>query len=146
MKILALDIATKTGWATDTASGVWDLKPLRGESIGMRVVRFKAKVREMIQTESVEMVAYELPAGMHKNAIIQQSKMIGVLEDLCHELEIEYTHYSASEIKKFATGKGNAGKPQMIAQAKRNWPNVEIIDDNQADALFILALAKREFK
>ena len=49
MKILSLDIATKTGWATDTTSGVWDLKPKRGESEGMRVVRFKSKVRELIE-------------------------------------------------------------------------------------------------
>ena len=44
--ILALDIATKTGWRTKTSSGVWDLKPNRGESEGMRVVRSKSKVKE----------------------------------------------------------------------------------------------------
>ena len=43
MNILALDIATKTGWKTKTASGTWDLKPNRGESEGMRVVRQNEK-------------------------------------------------------------------------------------------------------
>ena len=46
MKILALDIATTTGWKTETASGTWNLKPNRGESEGMRVVRFKSKVHK----------------------------------------------------------------------------------------------------
>ncbi len=30
MKILALDIATKTGWKTETSSGVWDLTTAKG--------------------------------------------------------------------------------------------------------------------
>jgi hypothetical protein len=50
MKVLALDIATKTGWCTETAYGTWE-KPNR-ESEGMRSV-FKSKVREMIAMEGI---------------------------------------------------------------------------------------------
>lgn len=143
-KILALDQATKTGWATDTSSGVWDLKPNRGESTGMRVVRFKAKVREIIELEGIDVVAYERPAGRFKASIMVSSEMVGVLLDLCIELGVEVACYSANEIKKHATGKGNAGKPAMIASAKKKWPHINIIDDNMADALWLLDLTKQD--
>lgn len=145
MKILSLDIATKTGWATSTSSGVWDLKPNRGESTGMRVVRFKAKLKELIELEQINLVAYERPAGRHKSSIMVASEMIGVLMDLCTSKGVEYASYSASEIKKFATGKGNAGKPLMIEKAKQRFTDIEIIDDNHADALWLLEMVKKEF-
>jgi len=136
--ILALDIATKTGWRTKTSSGVWDLKPNRGESEGMRVVRFKSKVKELILLEKINLVAYERPAGMHKSSIMVASEMVGVLKDLCIEMNVELSCYSASEIKKFATGKGNASKELMIADAIKKGFNPK--DDNEADAIHLYNL------
>ncbi len=142
MKILSLDIATVTGWKTETASGTWNLKPNRGESEGMRVVRFKAKVRELIQAESITLVAYERAAGLHKASIIVQSEMIGVLKDLCISLGIELAAYSATEIKKFATGKGNANKTAMVQAAQALGFNPS--DDNEADAIHLYNLVFHE--
>lgn len=142
MNILALDIATKTGWCTQTAYGTWDLKPNRGESEGMRVVRFKSKVREMIKLENINLVSYERCAGMHKSSIIVASEMIGVLKDLCIELGIELASYSAKEIKKDATGNGNAGKPLMIKTAFDLGFNPA--DDNAADAIHLYRLTKKD--
>lgn len=142
MKILALDIATKTGWKTETSSGVWDLKPNRGESEGMRVVRFKAKVRELIDLEKIELIAYERPAGMHKASIMVASEMVGVLKDLCIEKNVDLACYSANEIKKFATGKGNANKESMIKSAIEKGFNPK--DDNEADAIHLYFLAKKD--
>ena len=144
MNILALDQATVTGWATDTASGVWNLKPNRGESEGMRVVRFKAKVKEMIEIENIDLISYERPAGRFKASIMVSSEMIGVLKDLCIEKGVKLACYSANEIKKTATGKGNAGKPAMVKAAKAKWPLIDIIDDNHADALWLLEHTKND--
>ncbi len=144
MKILALDQATKTGWATDTASGVWDLKPNRGESEGMRVVRFKAKVKEIIELEGIELIAYERPAGRSKASIMISSELVGILKDLCEKYKINLACYSAKEIKLFATNNGNANKDKMVAAAKVKFPHINIIDDNHADALWILQLAKHD--
>jgi len=141
-KILALDIATKTGWRTATASGVWDLKPNRGESEGMRVVRFKSKVKEIIALEGINLVSYERPAGMHKSSIMVAAQMVGVLLDLCIELNVDVACYSANEIKKFATGKGNAGKPLMIQAAIDLGFNPK--DDNEADAIHLYNLTVKD--
>jgi Holliday junction resolvasome RuvABC endonuclease subunit len=141
-KILSLDIATKTGWKTETSSGVWNLKPNRGESEGMRVVRFKAKVRELIELESINLISYERPAGMHKASIMVASEMVGVLKDLCIERNISLACYSASEIKKFATGKGNANKEAMISSATKLGFSPE--DDNEADAIMLYLLTQKD--
>ena len=140
--ILALDIATKTGWKTRTASGIWDLKVNRGESESMRVVRFRAKVKELIELEKIDLVAYERAAGMYKSSIIVESEMIGVLKLLCNELNIDMACYSATEIKKFATGKGNAKKEAMIEAAKELGYNPK--DDNEADAIHIYRLCEKD--
>lgn len=142
MVILALDIATTTGWRTPTASGTWNLKPNRGESESMRVVRFKSKVREMIAMEGITLISYERPAGMHKSSIMVASEMVGVLKDLTVELGIDLACYSASEIKKFATGKGNAKKDAMIEAARALGFNP--IDDNEADAIHLYNLTIKD--
>ena len=142
-KILALDIATHCGWATETASGVWDFTLKRGESYGIRVVRFKAKVRELIDLESVEIISYERVAGIHKAAIIVASEMVGVLHDLCIEKGVLITAYSASEIKKFATGKGNANKAAMVQAAKEKYGYLGTSDD-EADAIHLYHLTNTD--
>lgn len=136
--ILALDIATNTGWKTQTSSGTWNLKPNRGESEGMRVVRFKSKVREMIALENISLISYERPAGMHKSSIMVASEMVGVLKDLCIELGIDLACYSSAQIKKFATGKGNAKKEMMVTAAYNLGFNPA--DDNEADAIHLYRL------
>lgn len=136
--LLALDIATKTGWKTASASGVWNLATKRGESEGMRVVRFKAKVRELINAEEIDIIGYERPAGQHKASIMVASEMVGVLKELCIIHEIEYASYSASEIKKYATGKGNADKTAMVKAAEKLGYVPE--DNNEADAIHLYHL------
>jgi len=110
----------------------------------MRVVKFKAAVREMINLEGITLVSYERPAGMHVNSVMVASEMVGVLQDLCIEMGIDVTNYAAKEIKKHATGNGNAGKHLMIAKAKELGFNVA--DDNQADAIHLYRLTKDYLK
>jgi Holliday junction resolvasome RuvABC endonuclease subunit len=138
--VLALDVATITGFATATASGVWNLTPKRDESSGMRLIRFKSKLAEMVAQHGIKCIIFERTAGQHKAPIIVQSELHGVLKLFCEEQKIEYKAYSAAEIKKFATGKGNANKIQMIAAAKEKY-GIEINNDNQADALHIYHFA-----
>lgn len=140
LKILALDVATKTGWAVDGTSGTWDFKPRKGESVGMRIVRLKAAVREMIKLNEIDLVVYERAAGVHKNSIIVESEMIGALVCFLLEEKINYTCYSAKEIKKYATGNGNAGKLLMIKAANEKLGYTGN-DDNEADALWLYQLA-----
>ena len=79
MNILALDIATTTGWKTKTASGVWNLKQKKDDSTGMKLVRLKSFLKELIELENIDLIVYERPAGMFKSSIISESELIGVV-------------------------------------------------------------------
>jgi Holliday junction resolvasome RuvABC endonuclease subunit len=134
--ILALDVATKTGWRTKTSSGTWDLTPRRDESSGMRIIRFKAKLREICELEGINVVCFERPGGIHKSSIMIQSELHGVMKLFCEENKIDYIAFSSKEVKKYATGNGNAGKPLMIQEAEKR-KGSSVVDDNEADAYLI---------
>ena len=146
MKILALDIATKTGWATDSASGVWDFNLKKGFSDGMKLIKIRALVKEVIEAENIKLIVWERAAGKFKSAIITESELIGAVKLLCEENNIEYCAYSATEIKKHFTGNGKANKQLMVETAIAKYPNIKIVDDNHADALALLELAKKDLK
>lgn len=143
--ILAIDPASILGWALSrTDYGIWDLKTRKDESMGMKLIRLRSKLDEIYEMYSFNLMVYERPGGRHKNPIIHQSKLIGKMEEWCEEHNVDYRGYSATEIKKYATGKGNAGKPAMIAAAQEQleYPGN---DDNEADALWLLELTKSEY-
>ncbi len=150
MKILALDPATRTGWAHSCGqSGTWDLSIRRDESKGMRLIRLRGKLSEIAAAVGVDLVVYEAArhaAPKMQGALVVQAELQGVITLWAEDNHIEYVGLSPSEIKKHATGKGNAGKDQMLAAARAKWPGVEIVDDNHADALWILDLAEQRYQ
>jgi Holliday junction resolvasome RuvABC endonuclease subunit len=146
LRILALDPATHCGYAINRSLyGVWNLTAKRDESVGMRLIRLRAKLHEVIAGERINVVVFERPGGRFKASIIVQSEIQGQIKTVCEDLKVQYRAYSSTEIKKFATGKGNAGKPAMIkaAQDKLGYPGK---DDNEADALWLLEMAKNDYK
>lgn len=143
-RILALDPATKFGWAINhDIYGVWDLTTRRDQSQGFKLLRFRAILDEACKLNKVSVIAYEKPGGRNYAALVLHSKLVGEIEKYCEENNIEYKGYSAGDIKKFATGKGNSGKPAMIEAAQEKL-GYEGNDDNEADALWILELLKFE--
>jgi Holliday junction resolvasome RuvABC endonuclease subunit len=146
MNLAAFDQATKCGVAYEKIGEnykveLWDLKAKSKESQGMKWIRFESQLRKFLKNNDIKILAYELPSGRNINPIIHSSKLICIIEKVCVELNIEYIEFSASEIKKFATGNGIAGKPLMIEFAKELW-GYEGKDDNEADAIHILHLLK----
>lgn len=142
MKILGLDPATHFGWAIDkNIYGVWNLTTRRDESSGMKLLRFKVQLEEICKVEKIQLISFERAGGRFKTDIISHAKFQAIIEDFCLTNGIEYKGYSSKEIKKFATGKGNAGKPMMIQAAKEKLGYTGN-NDNEADALWVLELTK----
>lgn len=52
---------------------------------------------------------------------------------------------SPSQVKKFATGAGNASKRDVERAVWRRYPDVELRDDNQADALVLAAIGSAAY-
>lgn len=149
MNILALDCATKTGWAlftdgcTRTGVQVFDLK--RGESPGMRFLRFRAWLNEIKSLSGkVDVVAYE--AAHHRGGAATQL-CVGMVTDVlawAADIGAETMPVHTGTLKKFATGRGNAGKPEMVQAAKDLGYDPE--DDNEADACLLLEYVLDDLK
>lgn len=153
LRVLGIDPATKTGWAlwasgSIVASGTWDLSVRRDESGGMRLIRLRAKLAELLNAEGFTVLAYEAArhgAPQMQGALVVHSELQGVIKLWCEDLRIDYRGYSPSEVKKAATGEGNANKAAMLEAARRAWPGFAG-DDNEADARFIARLAGEQLK
>lgn len=143
INILAIDQASNCGWATRHAHGVWDFNTRKDESSGMKMLRFRSKLKEVCELEEINLIVYERVAGFHKAAIIHAAKMVAIIESYCEENKIDYKAVSATEVKKFATGKGNAGKPAMVLAAQQKYGYTGTSDD-EADAIHIYHFIKDE--
>ena len=145
MKILSLDLATTTGWAYNQPNingGIWKLKPKNGSSDGMKLIKLRSFLQDFIDTcGGIDLVVYEKPAGRFISGVISVAELVSVVKLFCEDKGIQYTSYRPTEIKKISTGKGNSNKTVMLAEAKRRWPMINIIDDNMADAMLMLDVA-----
>ena len=144
MKILALDLGTHMGWAlSDGASGTFHLQTdsqRRFEGSGMKWLRLRRFLDEVGAVDLVVLEEVRRHAGT--DAAHAYGGALAVVTAWCEEKKIPHTAYPVATIKKHATGKGNANKAAMMqAAADRGW---DVVDDNHADALWILDLAKKE--
>ena len=141
--VLALDLGTTTGWALrprdrQIAHGFVSLRPQRFEGGGMRYLRFKRWLSELkavsIDIHAVYFEEVRRHAGV--DAAHVYGGLMATLTTWCEHHNIPYQGVPVGTIKKHATGKGNAGKDEVIAamQAKGH----PVTDDNEADALALL--------
>ena len=78
--------------------------------------------------------------GSRGRAVFQLGELGGVLRMTAFRMNVPVVEIAPGNLKKFATGKGNAGKDQMLATAIRKLP-YDGYDHNEADALWLLAMA-----
>jgi Holliday junction resolvasome RuvABC endonuclease subunit len=144
--ILGLDPATHCGWAHSCGkSGVWDLSPKADESREMRLIRFRSQLQKIKNEYGLDLIVFEASRNLnYGNAVKLAAQLQAVIEIFCHDNHVNYKGYSAKTIKKFATGNGNASKQMMMEAANEKWPNITLINNDHADALWILEFAKAE--
>lgn len=149
MRILALDLATKTGWAVTadgrtTDSGVQDFSKRRGESNGLLFLRARRWLATMMTIARPELIAYE---QAHFRGGAATEICVG-LQTRAQETAAEHGIPSApvptATLKKWAAGSGKADKSLMIARAAQLLGR-EPIDDNEADAVLLGLYAAQEY-
>ncbi len=154
MRILALDCATKTGWAICEGgkiieSGVQEFSLQRGESNGMRFLRFNRWLSEMVL--AIDVIAYE---QAHHRGGAATEVCVGMttrVQELAASRKCECLPVHTGRLKKWATGNGAASKDAMIEEASSriiaqdlHAMLVTIIDDNHADAILLALYAWSE--
>jgi len=152
MRVIGLDLGTKTGYAYTndskvraSHSGVADFSPRRHEGGGMRFLRFRRFLCDLIdEPEDVVIFFEEVAAQAHRsgNAAHIYGGFLGVLSEFCEGRSIPFRGLPIGTIKKHATGKGNAGKSAMLARACTAFGHTD--SEDAADALWTLSLGLRE--
>lgn len=144
--IVALDLGTNTGWAVRTGdgqviSGTVSFRPGRFEGGGMRFLRFHGWLEELASASAAPAAVYFEEVRRHAgvDAAHVYGGLMATLTAWCEQRAIPYAGVPVGTIKKHATGKGNADKAAMVAAARARGFNP--VDDNEADALALLAWA-----
>lgn len=144
--ILALDLGTTTGWALrgsdgHITSGSERFRPQRFEGGGMRYLRFRRWISEIqVSASEIQFLYFEeVRRHVGVDAAHAYGGFLATLTAWCEHHQIPYQGVPVGTIKKHATGKGNAGKAEVIA-AMRALGHL-VTDDNEADALALLRWA-----
>jgi len=158
MKILAIDPGLSTGWAVwfsesdRIESGVQAFRARRGESPGMRYLYFRTWLDRILNRIKPDLIVYEMSHHRGGAATQIQIGLTSRIEEICSILKTDYMKVHSGEVKKFITGSGKAKKQAMITAANKIFqnqkrsPERDIISDDEADAICILAWAINEFE
>lgn len=138
MSKLCLDLGTKLGYAVVKAGQVAESGRVRLNSnskSGERFIQFFRWLEDMRRTHDVRQCYYEL---VRRHIGTDAAHCYGAFQGLLLAWSCDHglptpIGISVASIKKSATGKGNAKKPEMIQAVKDL--GYDPIDDNEADAL-----------
>ena len=144
--ILALDLGSSTGWAMRSregavTSGIQTFRPNRFEGGGMAFLRFNHWLSELNEAAGPIGAVFFEEVRAYRGTLAAHiyGGFLAHLEAWAEFRTVPYEGVPVATIKKFATGKGNAGKEEVIAAVRRigHAP----ADDNEADALALLEWA-----
>jgi hypothetical protein len=144
--ILALDIATTTGFAIQSAggaivSGTVSFRPSRYDGGGVRYLRFRSWLDSMLaDAGGIDVVHYEeIRRHLSTDSAHVYGGLLAILTAWCEQRSIAYQGVPVGTIKRFIAGKGNADKAAVIAAVRAR--GFGPADDNEADAIAILLWA-----
>ena len=123
--ILALDLGTNTGWAVRLKDGqiisdTETFRPQRFEGGGMRYLRFKRRLKELLAvSQSIHAVYFEeVRRHVGVDAAHAYGGFLATLTAWCEHQNIPYQGVPVGTIKKHATGKGNASKEELVGSVR----------------------------
>lgn len=89
-------------------------------------------------------VGIEGPAmGAKGSSVVQIFGLWGIITHQLWQWGVPFYVVPPSSLKKYATGKGNASKDEVLARVVRNYPDVDVTGNDVADALVIAAIGAR---
>lgn len=136
MKIVGID-ASLTGTGVAVFDNSLLTERIKSEKMGVpRLIEIRGRVQEIItDTDLVVIEGYAFAAA---NQAHQIGELGGVLRVMLTECVVKWIEVAPSQVKKFATGKGNAKKEDMAVGIFKRWGR-EFKNNDEADA-FVLAL------
>ena len=144
--IVALDLATQTGWAVrkrdgGILSGTVSFRSSRYDGGGMRYLRFGNWLSQFAEaTGSISAIYFEeVRRHLGTDAAHIYGGLLATLTAWCEQRRIPYQGVPVGTIKRHVTGSGAADKQAVIAAVRAR--GFAPADDNEADAIAILLWA-----
>lgn len=136
-RVVGLDLSlTATGIASPDGTTTVLATKLRGCE---RLIDLRDRTRKAC--ELADLVALEgYSFGSRNSHAHALGELGGVVRVALHVASVRFVEVPPSSLKKYATGKGNAGKEEMLAAAIRRL-GYDGHDNNEADALWLRAMA-----
>ena len=148
MRILALDLGCKTGWATldtdsrfEVESGVQEFVLQRGDSPGMRYLAFRAWLSRIGDQTLPDLIVYEQNFRRGGAATEIAAGFSTRVQEWCAEHGVECTSVNVSTLKKQYAGHGRADKEVLAQKMGERWGRADLEAGDEADALAVLAWA-----
>jgi Holliday junction resolvasome RuvABC endonuclease subunit len=151
MIILGFDVGVKTGWAVLSGqriveSGVQEFALSRGESPGLRFLRFRRWLVELLAKAvgpgEEGLIAFERAHHRGGHATEVQVGMTTRLEEIAAEQGMETLPVHSATLKKASTGSGRADKRAMMRRAEAIVGRTVLEDE--ADAILVALWAAVE--
>lgn len=146
-EILALDVATTTGYYSLHGSGAWNFSERLVRNGGKQHKAFRDTLIGFIREHDIRMiVAEDVSVNLHFTDIRKLSEFRGILLEVCDELglpEPEFVNVAA--LKKFGTGNGRATKPEMMAACRIRYRLTPATHD-EADAMHLFFYFCRKWR
>ena len=110
----------------------------------LRLIRICQFVRNRVAGRGeplalIESPAHSQTAGSHHD----RSGLWWGIVDVLHAHDLPVVEVAPQQLKMYATGKGNAAKDAVLLATARRFPDVDLLDNNQADALWLAAMGAR---
>ncbi len=137
--IIGIDASlTATGWCVLDGEHV-DTGRIRSKLKGVeRLLEIEGELLKMLTAFNPALVCIEgYSFGSKGMAVYQIGELGGIIRRLLHVHSIPWIEIAPVSVKKFATGKGNTKKEQVIAHVLSRW-GVHFDTSDEADA-FVLA-------
>ena len=137
-EILALDVATNTGFYTPQESGSWSFIESKARNDNKAHKAFRDTIIDFIHRHNIKQVVAEgVNVGTHFNAVKALSEFHGILLEICDDLNLPEPEYvNPAILKKFATNNGKATKFEMIKAARERY-NFHAKNDDECDAFWL---------
>ena len=145
--VLALDIATHTGYYSVHESGRWNFTESKKRNDNKQHKDFRDTLLSFIKDYGIlRIVAEDVNVNNHFRDMRKLSEFRGILLEVCDELSLPEPEFvNVASLKKWATGNGKAGKTDMV-QACIDKYRYTPIDDNAADACHLFHYYVRKYR
>ncbi|MCY1134017.1 crossover junction endodeoxyribonuclease RuvC [Bacteroides fragilis] len=145
--ILALDIATFTGYYSIHEAGTWNFTESKQRNDNKQHKDFRDTLIEFIRKYQIQkVVAEDVNVNNHFFDMRKLAEFRGILLEVCDELNLPEPEFvNVSSLKKWATGNGRACKNEMMEICQTRF-NYHPTDDNEADAFLIFNYYTRKYR